>query len=218
MAMKPENKFRKWFIERFQSCMQSQYDGVSIRVQKHADYATDGIPDLDISVNGMTAWIEVKCLDACKRERKINVTPLQRNNLCSAARAGVPSGLLVGLSLGPRKGYLVAFYKAADIPDTVCRDSFRDVEHVTSYMYSTIRHHAFFTNKRFTEQVLAHNEKRGASGNFVDFADLDVVVGGSLECPRIEPLLDQLQTGATPKVRGDELLGRAGNQGIRSRR
>jgi hypothetical protein len=79
---------------------------------------------MDISMSGVTLWFEFKHLPACKKERKLHVTALQMAYLSSLAEAGVGRGLLVGLSLGPRKGYDVALYHET-IPTVAHRNDFR---------------------------------------------------------------------------------------------
>ncbi len=122
--MKPENKFRKWFEDKARGYLSQKYPGLKVRFQKHADAVTAGIADMDISIGGITIWIEFKLLTSCKKERKLDVTALQHEFLQSVAQAGVPSGLCVGLTLGPRQGYDVAFYHAA-IPTQAVRNDFR---------------------------------------------------------------------------------------------
>lgn len=122
--MKPENKFRTWFVERATEYLRSHYPGLRVRFQKHADYVTSGVPDMDIAIGGVTLWCEFKLLPSCQKERKLNVTALQMEYLSSLAQAGVGRGLLVGLALGPRKGYDVAIYHEA-IPTVAHRNDFR---------------------------------------------------------------------------------------------
>jgi len=122
--LKPENKFRTWFIEKAREYLRQHYPGVRARFQKHADYVTSGVPDMDIALAGITLWFEFKQLPSCKKERKLDVTPLQRDYLRELAEVGVGRGLLVGLALGPRKGYDVALYHTA-IPTSAQRNDFR---------------------------------------------------------------------------------------------
>jgi hypothetical protein len=122
--LKPENKFRLWFVERATEYLRSHYLGLRVRFQKHADYVTSGIPDMDIAIGGITLWYEFKNLPSCKKERMLNVTPLQMGHLRELAEAGVSRGLLVGLTLGPRKGYDVALYHET-IPTHASRNEFR---------------------------------------------------------------------------------------------
>ena len=133
--MKPENKFRNWFIGQFRVWAEKEHPGCKVRVQKHADYATDGIPDIDLAIHGMTMWLEVKLLTSCQEVRKINVTPLQRANLEQSASAGVPAGLLIGLALGPRKGYRVAVF-VPPLSEVAHRDMFRPVELACEKLYA----------------------------------------------------------------------------------
>jgi hypothetical protein len=176
--MKPENKFRKWFIDRFTEQMFLRYRGAIITAQKHADYATDGIADIDLSINGMTMWLEVKLLTSCKAERKLDVTPLQRAYLENRAKGGVPTGLLVGLSLGPRKGYLVALF-IPPISEVVHRDMFRPVDEVVSRIYSLAYTATRIAAERFDRIERPLIDTRRASlrrqSPTVDFADLDTV-------------------------------------------
>ncbi len=120
--MKPENKFRNWFQLKMREYMLKQYPSLRVRVQKHADAVTAGIPDIDLSIAGITMWLEVKHLESCVKGRTLHVTPLQVATLNSIAQAGVFSGLLVGLALGPRQGYAVALYSA--VPTLAVRDDF----------------------------------------------------------------------------------------------
>ena len=122
--MKPENKFRTWFIDKARGHLNRHYPGLRVRFQKHADYVTSGIPDMDIAIAGVTLWFEFKHLPSCVKGRKLDVTALQMAHLNSLAEAGVGRGLLVGLALGPRQGYDVALYHAG-IPSVAHRNDFR---------------------------------------------------------------------------------------------
>jgi hypothetical protein len=164
--MKPENKFRKWFLDNFRTYMLAHYPTVKITVQKHADYATDGIADIDVSINGMTMWLEVKLLTSCQEERKLHVTPLQRGYLETRAKGGVPTGLLVGLALGPRKGYRVAVF-IPPISEVVHRDMFRPMESVAERLYAMARQAAHTAHTAF---LRAESDRTGG----IDFAGLDV--------------------------------------------
>lgn len=164
--MKPENKFRKWFEKEFQLYMGLQYPTACVRIQKHADYATGGIADLDISINGMTLWVEVKLLTSCHAERKLNVTPLQRNFLEQCAKVGVPSGVLVGLAFGPRRGYDVALF-IPPISEVVHRDMFRSSAVAIERLYAMAAKASADAHRSFqTGGPLGHN----------DFSSLDCVV------------------------------------------
>ncbi len=163
--MKPENKFRKWFIDRFTEYMFVHHRDAKVTVQKHADYATTGIADISLSINGMTAWYEVKLLTSCKEERKLHATPIQRAFLESRAKAGVPSGLLVGLALGPRKGYAVALF-IPPISEVVHRDMFRPVEDVSQRIYSLAATATRYAAEAFERQTTPQFEP-------VDFSELD---------------------------------------------
>jgi len=157
MAVKPENAFRKWFISAFTTAVTGVYDA-PVRFQKHADYATQGVPDLDMSINGITCWLEIKFLPSCSEKgRVLNVTPLQKENLLSAYRAGVPAGVLVGIK-SPKdqksKGlYLLAFFTADQIPEKVYEADFESLAWVKNELYTLLRHSAatsfdlFYHNK-----------------------------------------------------------------------
>lgn len=164
--MKPENKFRKWFLERLQKHMAHCHPNTKITVQKHADYATDGIADIDLSINGMTCWLEIKLLTSLKEERKLHVTPLQRAYLEGRAKGDVPTGLLVGLALGPRKGYLAALF-VPPISEVVHRDMFRQSEHVMEQIYSMAYTAARASAKAFESDLTGVRRTN-------DFADGDV--------------------------------------------
>lgn len=174
--MKPENKFRKWFLDKFEGQMNQAYPGTPVTVQKHADYATDGIADIDLSINGMTMWLEVKLLTSCKEERKLNVTPLQRAYLEGRAKGGVPTGLLVGLSLGPRKGYLVALF-VPPISEVIHRDMFRQPVEVIERIYTMARTATLQAVRRFEkfDAVIKPTSVQIPRTRPVDFADLDAV-------------------------------------------
>lgn len=172
--MKPENKFRKWFLDKFQLHMNHCHPNTKITVQKHADYATDGIADIDLSINGMTCWLEVKLLTSLKEERKLHVTPLQRAYLEGRAKGGVPTGLLVGLALGPRKGYHVALF-VPPISEVAHRDMFRQPEHVMERIYSMAYAAARASAKAFQSDV---EGVRRAD----DFASYDVADLRDSEC------------------------------------
>jgi hypothetical protein len=122
--LKPENKFRVWFEEKARGYLAQRYPSLPVRFQKHADAVTAGIADMDLSIGGTTIWLEFKLLTSCHKERKLYVTPLQHEFLRAVAQAGVGSGLLVGLALGPRKGYDVALYHTT-IPTVAHRNEFR---------------------------------------------------------------------------------------------
>ena len=172
--MKPENKFRKWFLEEFNRYMKRERPGTLITVQKHADYATDGIADIDLSINGMTCWLEVKLLTSLKEERRLHVTPLQRAFLEGHAKGGVPSGLLVGLALGPRKGYDVALF-VPPISEVAHRDMFRQPTIAMERIYAMAEQAAFTTHSLFETNKLA-------SPPLVDHARLDVSDLRGREC------------------------------------
>lgn len=163
--MKPENKFRGWFLERFATYMKLRYPSAKVTVQKHADYATTGIADISLSINGMTAWYEIKLLTSCKEERKLHATPIQRAFLESRAEAGVPSGLLVGLALGPRKGYKVALF-IPPISEVVHRDMFRSVEEVSQRIYSLAATATRYAAEAFERETAPQFDP-------VDFSELD---------------------------------------------
>ena len=139
--MKPENKFRTWFIEKARGYLNQHYPGLRVRFQKHADYVTSGVPDMDIAIGGLTLWYEFKCLPSCKKERKLDVTPLQQAYLRELTEAGVGRGLLVGLALGPRKGYGVAVYHTT-LPTHAHRDDFRPWTIVVDEILSLAKYHA----------------------------------------------------------------------------
>lgn len=155
MAVKPENKFRKWFIVNFMNVLNANYKYAKIRVQKHADYVTQGIPDLDIGVNGMTCWIEVKCVDTCSlKGRRLDVTELQRSNIESAAQAGIPAGVLVGLKSQSRHSppYRAAFFPAGSVPTHVKSHDFVPVEYLSGELYTFIEKAAMDCARRFSEE------------------------------------------------------------------
>lgn len=139
--MKPENTFRTWFIGKAQGYLSQRYPGLRVRFQKHADYVTSGIPDMDMAIGGLTVWYEFKCLPSCQKERKLNVTALQLAHLRSLAEAGVGRGLLVGLALGPRKGYDVALYHET-LPTVAHRNDFRPWTIVVDEILSMAKYHA----------------------------------------------------------------------------
>lgn len=175
--MKPENKFRKWFLEKFQGHMNQTYPGVKITVQKHADYATDGIADIDLSINGMTCWLEVKLLTSCKEERKLNVTPLQRAYLEGRAKGGVPTGLLVGLALGPRKGYDVALF-IPPISEVVHRDMFRQHSVIVERIYSMVQTASFAASQHFKN----HQANRPCLADYAGLGAPDTLDSETSEC------------------------------------
>jgi len=183
--MKPENKFRKWFETQFKAYMNSEYPALRVRVQKHADYATDGIPDLDVAINGMTFWLEVKLFQSCQRERMLHVTPLQRANLQAAASVGVPAGVLVGLSLGPRKGYRAALFYPP-IPFSVELDEFLDIQDVVERLFTAASDASFRSFSLFRQCELVRPKsvqasymqepKKSVVVPLTDFAVFDSVV------------------------------------------
>lgn len=144
--MKPENTFRTWFIEKARGYLNHRYPGLRVRFQKHADYVTSGIPDMDMAIGGLTVWYEFKCLPSCQKERKLNVTALQLAHLRSLAEAGVGRGLLVGLALGPRKGYDVALYHET-IPTVAHRNDFRPWAIVVDDVLSMAKYYAEQSHK-----------------------------------------------------------------------
>lgn len=135
MGMKPENKFRVWFIERLRADILARHPHATFSSRKHADYANAGIPDMDISINGITLWLEFKLVPKVTKERKIDVTDLQRDELSTLTKARVPAGVLVGLPLGPRQGYEVAYYDQT-IPTSVRRTDFGPLQAVFNILYS----------------------------------------------------------------------------------
>ena len=139
--IKPESKFRAWFIGKAQGYLNQHYPGLRVRFQKHAAYVTSGVPDMDIAIGGLTLWYEFKCLPSCKTERKLHVTELQMEHLRSLAEAGVGRGLLVGLALGPRKGYDVAVYNTV-LPTHAHRDDFRPWTIVVDEILTMAKDHA----------------------------------------------------------------------------
>lgn len=174
--MKPENKFRQWFLDKFTLHMFGNYTGARVTVQKHADYATTGIADIDLSINGITMWIEVKLLTSCKEERKLHVTPIQRAYLENRAKGGVPTGLLVGLALGPRKGYLVALF-VPPISEVVHRSMFRPYDQVVERIYSMANAAAHRSVQDFERLTVPRSGP-------TDFARLDV--SRTLPCEDVE--------------------------------
>lgn len=149
--MKPENKFRIWFIDKARGYLTQKYPTLHVRFQKHADYVTSGIPDMDIAIEGMTLWYEFKLLASCKKERKLDVTPLQMAHLRELAEACVGRGLLVGLALGPRKGYDVAVYHEA-IPSVALRNDFRPWTIVVNEILQMAKLHAM-RSERLLSQI-----------------------------------------------------------------
>jgi len=129
--MKPENKFRTWYVARAKEYIGYHYPGLKFRCNKHADMVTSGVPDMDISIGGYTIWFEFKLFTSLKTERKLDVTPLQASYLNDLTQNGVPAKLIVGLALGPRKGYDVALYGAAS---RALRSDFRPYTHALEYM------------------------------------------------------------------------------------
>jgi len=125
--MKPENKFRTWFIDKFAGWVNQAYPHWRIVTKKHADYATSGTLDMSIAINGITVWVEFKLIPSMKEHRKLDVSAIQRAELAVFARAGVPCCVVVGLPLGPRKGYDVALYHSV-IPEECHRDHFGSLE------------------------------------------------------------------------------------------
>jgi len=199
--MKPENKFRLWYIKSFQSYLHTRYPGTITSVQKHADYATGGIPDLDITINGFTLWVEVKLLPACTRARRLDVSDLQRDNLAKKYAAGAPSGVLVGLPLGPRRGYTAAWFPTPEIPRVVTNSCFVDVQQTMDALYHMAKEYAERTHLKFIQRPQYVFPT-------IDPATLDVVVDTG-ECPGIKPMLDQLQNSPTSCRRGDKLQRRS---------
>lgn len=139
--MKPENKFRTWFIDKAKEYMAIHYIGVRVLFHKHADMATSGVPDMDVSIAGITLWEEFKFLPACAKGRKLDVSPLQRSYLEELTQGGVGAGVLVGLALGPRKGYDVAVYHQA-IPTIALRSDFGPYTHAVEQLVSLAKHRA----------------------------------------------------------------------------
>jgi hypothetical protein len=135
MSMKPENKFRLWFIERFREYVLASSPHARFRATKHADYANAGVLDMDLAINGMTIWIEFKLIPQCVKERKLDVSDLQKDELHELTQAGVSASVLVGLPLGPRKGYAVALLDA-NVPTHLKRSDFGPAEAVFSILYA----------------------------------------------------------------------------------
>jgi hypothetical protein len=133
--MKPENKFRTKFVEKFQEWLNQVHPGASFVSRKHADYATGGILDMSLTINGVTVWTEFKLIPQCEKERKLEISDLQRAELDEYTRAGAAAVVLVGLPLGPRRGYESAIFQQA-IPTKVYRGDFRRVEVVFDVLYS----------------------------------------------------------------------------------
>ncbi len=154
--MKPENKFRTWFTEKFKDYLTLKYPTLTYKVQKHADYATQGIPDIDIIIAGMTIWIECKLTPQCVTKRKLDVTELQRQELRHIAQAGAPAGLLVGLPLGPRKGYMAAWFDADAIPLHVTRTDFRPPEIIFDRILAVADHASDVTLASLKGAFLRH--------------------------------------------------------------
>ena len=133
--MKPENKFRTWFVEKFRGWLHQVHPGATFVARKHADYATGGILDMSLTVNGITVWTEFKLIPKIEKERKLDVSELQRAEIDEYSRAGAPVVVLVGLPLGPRKGYDVAFYNQA-VPEKAYRNDFGCHTDAFDYVYS----------------------------------------------------------------------------------
>jgi hypothetical protein len=83
--LKPENKFRKWFIEKAEGYLCDHYPDIRTHYQKHADMVAAGIPDMDIAICGITMWIEFKLLETCKEKRKIKEQDRHTLLTCSAS-------------------------------------------------------------------------------------------------------------------------------------
>lgn len=139
--MKPENKFRTWFIDKAKDYMAQHYPGVRVLFHKHADMATSGVPDMDVSIAGITLWEEFKYLPACVKGRKLDVSSLQRDYLEELTQGGVGAGVLVGLTLGPRKGYDVALYYQT-IPEVALRSDFGPYTHAVEQLVALAKHRA----------------------------------------------------------------------------
>jgi hypothetical protein len=133
--MKPENKYRTWFIDKFKGWLNQAHPGTTFVSRKHADYATGGILDMSLTINGVTVWTEFKQVPQCEKERKLEVSDLQRAELDEYTRAGAAAVVLVGLPLGPRRGYESAIFQQA-IPTKVYRGDFRRMEVVFDVLYS----------------------------------------------------------------------------------
>lgn len=154
--LKPENKFRVWFTERFKAHLLLHHPGMTYRVQKHADYATSGIPDLDIIICGITMWVECKLVPKITKKRTLDVSELQLFQLRDIAEAGAPAGLLVGLPLGPRKGYLAAWFSAGTIPSHITRDAFRQPETIYRQLITESEYAAEKSLARIKASLLTH--------------------------------------------------------------
>lgn len=140
---KPENKFRKWFIERLEAHVRVQSPHAKFVAQKHADYASGGVLDMDVAINGYTLWIEFKHLPAVVRGRQLDVSALQAAEAQRRVANGVPALVVLGLGSGGKQGYPVAIYEASrgtaagtPFPAQAMPNDFGDVETALTVIYS----------------------------------------------------------------------------------
>ena len=146
--MKPENKFRTWFLAKFKGWLNQAHPGSTLVARKHADYATSGILDMSLTINGITVWTEFKQIPACVRGRKLDVSDLQRTEIEAYTVNGAPACVVVGLPLGPRLGYDVALFKFP-IPENVYRDNFRWHTTIFEELYGMAEKTADWASVRF---------------------------------------------------------------------
>jgi hypothetical protein len=145
---KPENKFRIWFLTKFRGWLGQVHPGVTFVARKHADYATSGILDMSLTINGMTVWTEFKQVPTCVKGRKLDVSELQRVELDTYTEAGAPACVLVGLHLGKGLGYDVAIFKSP-VPKEVFRSDFRRMGDVFKVLYEMAYIASLNSNNKF---------------------------------------------------------------------
>jgi hypothetical protein len=148
--MKPENKFRTWFLDKFRGWLNFVHPGSTFVARKHADYATSGILDMSLTINGMTVWAEFKQVPTCVRGRFLDVSELQRVELDTYTQAGAPACVLVGLPLGRGLGYDVALFKSP-VPSQVYRNDFGRMALVFEDLYRLAHTAAHFSANRFVK-------------------------------------------------------------------
>jgi hypothetical protein len=153
--MKPENKFRVWFLARLKLFVQGLSPQATFVSQKHADYASGGVLDQDVAINGYDFWVEFKLIPTLQKARKLAVSDLQKVELRRRLFAGVPGVLVVGLPLGPRNGYDVAVF-VGEVPETVCRGDFRPASDAYRVLYNLAASYAEQAHNKFRAVKLVH--------------------------------------------------------------